>query len=154
MIRRPPRSTRTDTLFPYTTLFRSHQPVAIELLREYLLALRNRCGLVERIEAKSAPRRGRTFDDKGREAVVEAVGVRPYPPGCGLLKGEGEGIEDLRRAKPAKLVGARLDVDAEMLGVAVSAAAVDPVGSDHEVVAVPSGKRSEEFRFVMKDDSE
>src|SRR3546814_12617212 len=31
MIRRPPRSTRTDTLFPYTTLFRSeagNQPVA------------------------------------------------------------------------------------------------------------------------------
>src|SRR3546814_4133147 len=28
MIRRPPRSTRTDTLFPYTTLFRSHAPDA------------------------------------------------------------------------------------------------------------------------------
>src|SRR3546814_10746622 len=32
MIRRPPRSTRTDTLFPYTTLFRSraepYRPVA------------------------------------------------------------------------------------------------------------------------------
>src|SRR3546814_4180434 len=27
MIRRPPRSTRTDTLFPYTTLFRSQSPV-------------------------------------------------------------------------------------------------------------------------------
>src|SRR3546814_6872244 len=27
MIRRPPRSTRTDTLFPYTTLFRSPHPV-------------------------------------------------------------------------------------------------------------------------------
>src|SRR3546814_1613609 len=27
MIRRPPRSTRTDTLFPYTTLFRSAWPV-------------------------------------------------------------------------------------------------------------------------------
>src|SRR3546814_20747533 len=26
MIRRPPRSTRTDTLFPYTTLFRSVDP--------------------------------------------------------------------------------------------------------------------------------
>src|SRR3546814_8210455 len=25
MIRRPPRSTRTDTLLPYTTLFRSHE---------------------------------------------------------------------------------------------------------------------------------
>src|SRR3546814_19304720 len=30
MIRRPPRSTRTDTLFPYTTLFRS--VIALEVL--------------------------------------------------------------------------------------------------------------------------
>src|SRR3546814_7875673 len=29
MIRRPPRSTRTDTLFPYTTLFRSAEALAI-----------------------------------------------------------------------------------------------------------------------------
>src|SRR3546814_2323780 len=29
MIRRPPRSTRTDTLFPYTTLFRSHGSIDI-----------------------------------------------------------------------------------------------------------------------------
>src|SRR3546814_20763234 len=29
MIRRPPRSTRTDTLFPYTTLFRSDLPIGI-----------------------------------------------------------------------------------------------------------------------------
>src|SRR3546814_340542 len=29
MIRRPPRSTRTDTLFPYTTLFRSLAPAAV-----------------------------------------------------------------------------------------------------------------------------
>src|SRR3546814_6035351 len=28
MIRRPPRSTRTDTLFPYTTLFRSKQSLS------------------------------------------------------------------------------------------------------------------------------
>src|SRR3546814_18695424 len=41
MIRRPPRSTRTDTLFPYTTLFRSsgkmqdvgHQIIDGDLLR-------------------------------------------------------------------------------------------------------------------------
>src|SRR3546814_17179420 len=33
MIRRPPRSTRTDTLFPYTTLFRSAQPI-LNHLRE------------------------------------------------------------------------------------------------------------------------
>src|SRR3546814_1809550 len=30
MIRRPPRSTRTDTLFPYTTLFRSSRIGGIE----------------------------------------------------------------------------------------------------------------------------
>src|SRR3546814_5390484 len=29
MIRRPPRSTRTDTLFPYTTLFRSWRGIAL-----------------------------------------------------------------------------------------------------------------------------
>src|SRR3546814_7982767 len=32
MIRRPPRSTRTDTLFPYTTLFRSMPAVSTILL--------------------------------------------------------------------------------------------------------------------------
>src|SRR3546814_9318923 len=31
MIRRPPRSTRTDTLFPYTTLFRSAHSCAAEV---------------------------------------------------------------------------------------------------------------------------
>src|SRR3546814_2148061 len=33
MKRRPPRSTRTDTLFPYTTLFRSAQPEIARLQR-------------------------------------------------------------------------------------------------------------------------
>src|SRR3546814_7349382 len=35
MIRRPPRSTRTDTLFPYTTLFRSC-PLSHALIRRRL----------------------------------------------------------------------------------------------------------------------
>src|SRR3546814_996765 len=30
MIRRPPRSTRTDTLFPYTTLFRSRVKAKVD----------------------------------------------------------------------------------------------------------------------------
>src|SRR3546814_2926296 len=33
MIRRPPRSTRTDTLSPYTTLFRSHRDADFRHLR-------------------------------------------------------------------------------------------------------------------------
>src|SRR3546814_3020793 len=38
MIRRPPRSTRTDTLFPYTTLFRSHtaQPAISALSSDHV----------------------------------------------------------------------------------------------------------------------
>src|SRR3546814_6800868 len=36
MIRRPPRSTRTDTLFPYTTLFRS-QRIKADLTRPGLV---------------------------------------------------------------------------------------------------------------------
>src|SRR3546814_14944109 len=36
MIRRPPRSTRTDTLFPYTTLFRSG-PLEEECVHERVL---------------------------------------------------------------------------------------------------------------------
>src|SRR3546814_953464 len=36
MLRRPPRSTRTDTLFPYTTLFRSEQAFANQgLAKQY-----------------------------------------------------------------------------------------------------------------------
>src|SRR3546814_12984326 len=35
MIRRPPRSTRTDTLFPYTTLFRSTEGACPEHWRRY-----------------------------------------------------------------------------------------------------------------------
>src|SRR3546814_16344644 len=42
MIRRPPRSTRTDTLFPYTTLFRSALPLERE---EGLLDLGDQLGM-------------------------------------------------------------------------------------------------------------
>src|SRR3546814_1698878 len=37
MIRRPPRSTRTDTLFPYTTLFRSQTEGKRKVSRQILL---------------------------------------------------------------------------------------------------------------------
>src|SRR3546814_3636930 len=49
MIRRPPRSTRTDTLFPYTTLFRSiceiwrrQRPRHRQVRRAPVLLLRDR----------------------------------------------------------------------------------------------------------------
>src|SRR3546814_10426979 len=47
MRRRPPRSTRTDTLFPYTTLFRSHgRPGVGQMKLSRLLVLLVLCALL------------------------------------------------------------------------------------------------------------
>src|SRR3546814_16978603 len=46
MIRRPPISTRTDTLFPYTTLFRSSRWIGILRCEPILHRHNNRFGLV------------------------------------------------------------------------------------------------------------
>src|SRR3546814_13388488 len=54
MIRRPPRSTRTDTLFPYTTLFRS-EPAGSELGAERGFADLGGVGRLE-AAARAAPR--------------------------------------------------------------------------------------------------
>src|SRR3546814_8880372 len=40
MLRRPPRSTRTDTLLPYTTLFRSRHVILVE---QYRVPLKVQC---------------------------------------------------------------------------------------------------------------
>src|SRR3546814_1370205 len=44
MIRRPPRSTRTDTLFPYTTLFRSPDEAGVRVTRPLVVAHRGASG--------------------------------------------------------------------------------------------------------------
>src|SRR3546814_15889580 len=44
MIQRPPRSTRTDTLFPYTTLFRSDQQTTT-IIFKYLYEERKRASV-------------------------------------------------------------------------------------------------------------
>src|SRR3546814_10903414 len=44
MIRRPPRSTRTDTLFPYTTLFRSRTDKNLFLVDRKGLGVETRAG--------------------------------------------------------------------------------------------------------------
>src|SRR3546814_15292530 len=51
MIRRPPRSTRTDTLFPYTTLFRSHLDAGVAGQRDQAVA-------GDAVEQGGADRRG------------------------------------------------------------------------------------------------
>src|SRR3546814_8220672 len=46
MLRRPPRSTRTDTLFPYTTLFRSVLIISVRHNRSSPLHKRRRSGSI------------------------------------------------------------------------------------------------------------
>src|SRR3546814_8175473 len=59
MIRRPPSSTRTDTLFPYTTLFRSRRrgrDLGIVLARHQVSARRRRAGAVDRLSLPAGRR--------------------------------------------------------------------------------------------------
>src|SRR3546814_12228407 len=69
MIRRPPRSTRTDTLFPYTTLFRSPpladrlhvehraRPAAIDIAEDHHLAEIRHVGRALRLRQRLQQRR-------------------------------------------------------------------------------------------------
>src|SRR3546814_3549397 len=70
MIRRPPRSTRTDTLFPYTTLFRSDRRAARDLGGE-LVGLFHQ--LVVGIDVVDQPDLQRLLglDEVGREQQLE-----------------------------------------------------------------------------------
>src|SRR3546814_16561099 len=82
MIRRPPRSTRTDTLFPYTTLFRSeavggHQPVHRKAGSRLPVA-GDADGQQHRIIAEPGPPIGRlalAATSFGRELAIQPVGV-------------------------------------------------------------------------------
>src|SRR3546814_13648219 len=78
MIRRPPRSTRTDTLFPYTTLFRSLE------IHSVAAALR------ERLEC-------------GHRAILppDAVHLRVFEQLAGLPFTRGNSVELLKNGEEA-----------------------------------------------------
>src|SRR3546814_17359722 len=88
MIRRPPRSTRTDTLFPYTTLFRSlFQDRLGDLLLLVVQLLLERAEPVERI-GDAAPRR--LADVLARDLHRERLGAQPRAvTGLAPLRGLG-----------------------------------------------------------------
>src|SRR3546814_12375744 len=110
-IRRPPRSTRTDTLFPYTTLFRS--------VGAHFLFLRS--GKVNRMDTQALAQR---FTEVLADLGLECLGVE-FNPSSGqstlrvyleLLNkdaGDGErrevGIEDCESA--SRELSALLDVE-------------------------------------------
>src|SRR3546814_12082211 len=83
MIRRPPRSTRTDTLFPYTTLFRSLPGLAVTgaggapaVKYLFLLVFVAVLALVAKNLVRS--RIGRTWmATRDMDIAAEIIGIRP-----------------------------------------------------------------------------
>src|SRR3546814_13958616 len=128
MIRRPPRSTRTDTLFPYTTLFRSQglclqrplrqarralkdlqadEPAAPALYEE-IKALELRLEQVAQVWALGACRASPAFRDPespGRDAEIAAAA--PHLSAClGLIApGDPDALHQIRRAYCSERVG-------------------------------------------------
>src|SRR3546814_10620245 len=102
MIRRPPRSTRTDTLFPYTTLFRSaaFAPGIDRPVRQRLHAAAEGAGR-ERLRAGVAVAAAGPADLRERDGV--AVGV-------GQVGRRGHGQYAVAAGEPAATVEAT-DVD-------------------------------------------
>src|SRR3546814_2223979 len=103
MIRRPPRSTRTDTLFPYTTLFRSADAKIGAGRRDQRLGMWDDFGFGARRRI-------------GREAFAQALALGDVEHCEPFQEGNGAGIV-------ARLHRARL------LGVGNDAVGLDDVGA-------------------------
>src|SRR3546814_3806513 len=102
MIRRPPRSTRTDTLFPYTTLFRSFRSAAPGRIdhdaRRNVILQRHRgieIALADRaLGARDGADREGAIDKLRREiAVLFGVGIAQAAD-------RAEGVGQVERALP------------------------------------------------------
>src|SRR3546814_5706449 len=97
MTRRPPRSTRTDTLFPYTTLFRSAPTPAFLRARRRLVVAgaaryrkRTRPGAKSRVDPHVGPRTqpratGTGLRGPARRGTDPAAGRPARPDGLGWI---------------------------------------------------------------------
>src|SRR3546814_5728859 len=108
-IRRPPRSTRTDTLFPYTTLFRSERAV---------------------IDLHHAAVRLRQPDAGGRCEVGQDIVARFAERRILLRRGSGVLEKDVACLAGRRREGAKVDRLVEPLG-AVEIESADEIGRAH-----------------------
>src|SRR3546814_8571618 len=106
MIRRPPRSTRTDTLFPYTTLFRSSNVVS---LREQPRELRVSILPIERARGMRY-RRAVGVEESGQ--LVRARRQAPASLGVGIeMARRGDRHQQLGDVRVRSVAFAILDAD-------------------------------------------
>src|SRR3546814_17239579 len=98
MIRRPPRSTRTDTLFPYTTLFRSIVASALTLLDEndqpLVRSVNFTAGVTDHLAVVGQSVSGM------EQLTYMLAGL--VAPSSGALRIGGRGVEPLAHAPPGR----------------------------------------------------
>src|SRR3546814_18148109 len=129
MIRRPPRSTLTDTLFPYTTLFRSAQ-LALEPLHQ-----------VQDLRLhRDVERRGRLVANQELRVAGQSAG-----DGDALALPAGELVRELRavRRRQPHLLKQLADARGDRLAVHEQALGADRLGND-------VGTRSERRRVGIE----
>src|SRR3546814_13990001 len=97
MVRRPPRSTRTDTLFPYTTLFRSRSRKSTAT---YCCRLRGNSmqeilwlTVEQNPDAKKAPKYKRTFGSVGGKVAFVPAWVSGYDHSVVLMCASFDGVK-------------------------------------------------------------
>src|SRR3546814_20001308 len=110
MIRRPPRSTRTDTLFPYTTLFRSpdERLLTIEDTRELVVEHRNVVHMVYSNERQGLAKVG------PKQLLESALRMRPDRILLQELR-DGTAFLDRKRVVSGKSVSVRVDLGGRRL---------------------------------------
>src|SRR3546814_6500268 len=90
MIRRPPRSTRTDTLFPYTTLFRSDESPVPAMNGKW----RTTCRLA--LPAECGPDRAALRDHVGARTPCRKHPQASIPPSTNRLRRSEEHTSELQ----------------------------------------------------------
>src|SRR3546814_14242295 len=95
MLRRPPRSTRTDTLFPYTTLFRSHRDRTDPEYGRGEGAADRECGAVAAVTQRAGAERRDLARAHGRCRRGGADG--PRRPWAGVPSDHGAGTQECGR---------------------------------------------------------
>src|SRR3546814_11188291 len=110
MIRRPPRSTRTDTLFPYTTLFRSCRFVldklavavgAISAIRPGASGKRSASGICRRVGGKRSRRDGLPMRPEACSGEAELADEAD--PQRQAMRGSGDWLLQPKQTFPAVL---------------------------------------------------
>src|SRR3546814_1933676 len=80
MIRRPPRSTRTDTLFPYTTLFRSFDDNYTYTIENKIVTIRRNTSSTTNTTTQRAQQNGRLIGKVTSSSAIALAGATVEVP--------------------------------------------------------------------------